>query len=1244
MNKPPIAVNGLRLIIGLAALLPVLLAGQGQALRWEQRDGYREAALVVKEGGRSGFTLLRPEQSGLLFTNTMSYARSEANQNVMNGCGVAAGDFDGDGLCDLYFAGTDGGNGLFRNLGGWQFTNVTDPVLRCESQASKGVVFADLDGDGQLDLVVNALGGPNAFLLNLGQGRFTNLTAAAGLSAKAGGHSVAVADVDGDGDLDVYFANYGEMSILRSGGQFSTRNQNGRQIVTGRWAKRLRLIGSRLIELGEPDALYLNDGHGRFTPVSWTGGSFLNGDGTPLKSEPMDMGLSVMFRDINGDGAPDLYVCNDFQTPDRIWLNDGRGHFRAMADHAVRATCHFSMGVDFADIDRDGFDDFFVGDMLSASHALRMRQVGATNAPADEVGEVWDRQQVRRNTLNVNRGDGTYADLANFAGVDATDWTWSVVFLDVDLDGFEDLLAVNAHAYDTQDLDMQERAPAAQGMGANRQIGKSLKDFPPLITPNYAFRNGGHRTFTEVGRDWGFNSTNISHGIALGDFDNDGDLDVAVSCLWQPPLLYRNESSAPRVAVRLRGLAPNTRGIGAKILLRDGAVPSQSQEIQAGGRYLSADDAMRTFAAARNRDMTIEVKWRSGQVSVVRGVRADRLYEIEEPAAGRTAPAPSSPGPQMAVSPLFKEINPALGHRHEETGFDEASRQPLLYRSLARLGPGVAWRDLDGDGRDELIIGGNAGQVPAVFKWDGAGRWQPGRPAGWPATLGADVAGLAAWAKADGTRGVLLAPSSYRLGAEGSHALVAWMAPGAGGGASPARAEVVADLGRENFSTGPIAVADNDGDGDLDVFIGGRVIPGRYPEPAPSVLLRNEGDRLEVDKSAQAALQKVGLVSGAVWSDLDSDGTPELILACEWGPVRVLRRAGGQWRDMSGEWGLAALTGWWTGVTTADLDGDGRLDIVAANWGWNSSYHRPTAERPAVMYYGDLDDNGTWDLLETEAEAGRIYPRRNLVALAEFMPWLRLRFATHRAFSTADLSALLEDKLPKARRAEATTLASTIFFNRGGRFEAVPLPDEAQHAPAFAVIATDADGDGMEDVFLSQNCFAVRPDEPRLDAGRGLWLRGEGQGTLRPMSGVAAGVMIYGEQRGAAVSDFDGDGRVDLVVAQNDGATRVYHNEKARPGLRVRLAGPKGNPDGVGAILRLKLRGTNGTERLGPMRELKAGGGYWSQDSLVAVLATPDPASSIEVRWPGGVATSAAVPAGAREILVGADGKSQVVH
>src|SRR3954470_4185233 len=629
------------------------LEAKAAGLVWEQKDGYRVAPLRVAPSHKTGFTLLGPPETGIWFTNQLSYEKANKNQNLLNGAGVAAGDFDGDGNCDLYFCNLNGANGLFRNLGAWKFENATTAGgVACTQQVSRAAVFADVNGDSRPDLLVSSIGGPNAYYLNLGGGRFSNATEAAGLVLKAGCHTMALADIDGDGDLDLYIANYGETSILRSGGTVSFRNINGKPVVSGRYARRIKIIDGQMIELGEPDSLYLNNGKGQFQLASWTDGTFLDEQGNALKAAPYDLGLSAMFRDINGDGQPDLYVCNDFQTPDRIWINDGKGHFRALPDAALRTTSHFSMGVDFADINRDGFDEFFVSDMLSRFHTLAMTQLSPTNPTPAVIGENTDRQQARRNTLQLNRGDTTWAEIANFAAVAKSDWSWSVVFLDVDLDGYEDLLVANGHAYDTQDLDATEKNPSKNALLPMQQE-RQLTDYPPLQTPNCLFRNHGDLTFEEIGAQWGFNSTNVSHGICLADLDNDGDLDVVVSCLWKPPLIYRNDSTAPRVAVRLRGKAPNTQGIGSKIKLLGGAVPMQSQEVISGGRYLSGDDPIRVFAAGTSqKGMTIEVAWRAGGRTVVSDVLPNHIYEIDEAAAQPASIQRPKPAPQ----PLFEEV------------------------------------------------------------------------------------------------------------------------------------------------------------------------------------------------------------------------------------------------------------------------------------------------------------------------------------------------------------------------------------------------------------------------------------------------------------------------------------------------------------------------------------------------------------------------------------------------------------
>jgi hypothetical protein len=444
-------------------------------------------------------------------------------------------------------------------------------------------------------------------------------------------------------------------------------------------------------------------------------------------------------------------------------------------------------------------------------------------------------------------------------------------------------------------------------------------------------------------------------------------------------------------------------------------------------------------------------------------------------------------------------------------------------------------------------------------------------------------------------------------------------------------------------------VADIYGDGKLDLFVGGRVIPGRYPEAADSRIYRNVGGKLELDEENSRVLEKAGLVNGAVWSDLEGSGYPDLILACEWGPIRVFKNEHGRLHEITRELGLDRYTGWWHGVTTGDMDGDGQLDIIASNWGMNSDYQAGSNE-PVRMYYGDFTDRGALDLIEEVRDPMRdeLVPRRMRDALANAYPPLLARYPTHRAYTEATMEQVL-GQLPKAAgKVEARTLASMVFFNRTTHFEGVELPYEAQIAPGYAVNVGDFDGDGNEDIFLSQNFFEMAPVVVsttfpgfdfgrRLDAGRGLWLRGTGGGRLEAVAGQKSGILVYGEQRGAALCDFDGDGRVDLAISQNGAETKLYQNVLGKPGLRVRLAGPPGNPDGVGATMRLVFG-----RRLGAAREIHGGSGYWSEDSAVQVMGCPEAPTRIWIRWPGGRTTTGDIPAGAREITVDTGGKLTV--
>ncbi|MGE3310967.1 MAG: VCBS repeat-containing protein [Limisphaerales bacterium] len=1181
-----------------------------------------------------GFSAVPPSQTGIHFTNRLPPSLATQNQNLMNGSGVAAGDFDGDGRCDLYFCAINGTNTLYRNLGNWRFEEVARTAgVTGRNWASTGAVFADLDGDGDNDLLVSTLGAGVQGFRNLGQGRFELATTESGLASTSGATSLALGDVDGDGDLDLYAVNYGAESVLRSGGRAEIKKVNGEWVFTGPNAHRLRYRDGQVEEVGEAGFLYLNDGKGRFKALPWSSQYFTGIDGLP-KPPPLDYGLGAQMRDVNGDGAPDLYICNDFQMPDRLWINDGRGRFREAPFQALRKFPFSSMGVDFGDLDRDGHLDFFAVEMASREQARAQRQVSGLTPSPNIPGRFDARPQVGRNTLFRSNGDGSWSEIAEFSGLAATDWSWQPVFLDVDLDGFEDVLVANGMMFDTQDRDTLARIQSF-GRQAPTNARTNLLLYPPFNSPNVAFRNLGAFQFQDASTRWHFDSPSVSQGVALADLDDDGDADVIINCLNDPPLLYRNEGSAPRLAVRLRGTAPNTFGIGAQIRVEGGPVP-QFQEMIAGGRYLSGDDPFRSFACGTATQLTVRVTWRSGRTTVVTNAAPNTLLTLSENPEAPVEPRPSTqPKPDL---PRFVDASPTLRHQHHEVLFDDFARQPLLHRQLSALGPGLAWTDLDLDGRDELVIGtGRGGKLGARrFSTDGTAS---DIPTDWIAP--GDVTGITGWRTREGRPALLAAVSAYEESSPRNGELVEVTLDPAGQRlqVSPAL-QFNPGTGTTTIPAypGPLAAADFDGDGDLDLFIGSRVIPGSYPRATPSLLLRRDNNSNNTtttwtpDPKAAALLERAGMVSAAVWSDLENDGFPELILACEWGPLRILRNQQGKFTNWNPQIApelpgaaprlLSELTGWWNVITAGDFNNDGRLDLVAANWGLNTGY-RATPLQPLRIHFARLSSPTGEDLIESyfAADSGKEVPRRSLNALGRAFPFLAGRFPTHRAYGNAGIQDILSALPFPPATVAATTLASTLFLNTPTGWTAVPLPAEAQYAPAFGISVMDLDSDGDLDLFLAQNFFGTRIEWPRCDAGRGLFLSNDGTGRFVPLTSSESGLVILGEQRGAAVADFNNDGKPDLAVAQNGAPTTLWKHSTDQPQLRIRLTGPAGNPDGFGTTLRPRF-GTND----GPIHEIRASTGYWSKDSATLFLpGTPRP-TELLVRWPGGQLQTVAVP------------------
>jgi enediyne biosynthesis protein E4 len=1185
--------SSVRCCLALLCFVPSAWAATG----WQGQEGGVSWRELKVADGQPGFTEMTAPQTGVDFVNRLSTNRYVTNQNILNGSGVAIGDIDRDGLPDLFFAGLDSANTLYRNLGQWRFSNITDHAVSMPNTDATGAAFADLDGDHDLDLIVNTLGQGTHIFQNNGHGVFSR---AALLNDKSGGMSLALADTDGDGDLDLYIANYRVVTVRDDPmGSFEGEYVRGKAVVrsyNGIPATDPSVFGrfvfaedGRVIEHGESDMFYRNDGAFKFTHVKFDGGDFLDEHGKPLESIPRDWGLSCMFRDINGDGAPDLYVCNDFESPDRIWINDGKGKFRALPGTALRHTCMFSMGVDFADVNRDGHDDFFVADMLSQNETVRHTRQGIPMY-FHTAGEWATRPQYSQNMLYVNRGDGTYAETSWLSGVSASEWTWMPAFLDVDLDGWEDLLVTNGNQLDSMDLDDVNRGEAVkkQRTYSRAELLNLRLMFKHLNSPNVAFRNRGDLTFEDASAQWGFNKAAVSHGMAFADLDLDGDLDAVINNLNSPCTLLRNNAGGARVAVRLKGAGQNTSGIGAKVRFIGGPV-DQQQEMIGAGRYLSGDDAMRVFAAGSNLiEGRIEVRWRSGRTTTVKGVKPNRLYEIEQSGSTRAiaasesnrgAAASSETGQaKSAEAEWFEDVSDALKHTHGEEPFEDFQRQQLLPMRLSQLGPGIAWHDFNGDGWDDLFIPtGRSGRM-AAFQNNQQGGFTAVTEQFLQRPMGRDQTtpiGL-------GTQ-LLIGSSNYEDGMTNGGAIRI---------VDMARKVTGESLMGPEMSVGPMAVADVDGDGTMELFIGGRAMAAKYPAPAVSILYKTEASRF-VPKQR---FEKLGLASGAVFSDLDLDGDPDLIVACHWGPVRVFTNDKGTFTDATEQMGLAGLTGLWNGVATGDFDGDGRPDIIASNWGLNTRW-KATPEHPFKLYYGDLDGNGIIDMVEARFDRGmnKEVPIRTMKSVGPALPFVPEKMRTYAAYGSASVQEIYGDALKKAELVQVTTLATTLFLNRGGKFEARVLHPEAQFSPAFGICVADFDGDGEDDAFLSQNFFATNPEMPRSDAGRGLLLKGDGKGSLQPVPGQVCGIKIYGEQRGCAVTDYDHDGRVDLVVTQNAAQTRLFRNRAAKPGARVRIVDAGGGP-AIGTMLRVRGEGTS------ILREVQAGSGYWSMNGTAQIV------------------------------------------
>lgn len=1075
----------------------------------------------VATGTPTGFTRLPAAATGIEFSNTIvqdAKINLYTFEYLYNGAGVAIGDVDNDGLPDVYFAATRGSDRLYRNLGGFRFEDVSERAgIAAAGGLKGGVTMADVNGDGWLDVYVSRAGLvadadlDDLLWINDGDGTFTERAAEFGLADGTRTTQATFFDYDLDGDLDLFLCNF---LTDRSGNQVRVRQQGDRVV---------RLRGAS--DPSESDRLYRNEGGVRFTDVSKEAGI-----------DTRAFGLSATATDLDGDGWPDLYVANDFIEPDYALINNRDGTFTDRREQMFRHVSYTAMGSDAADVDNDGHTDVVVADMVAPDNFRRKSLLNVM---------VWDRystlvrygygHQLQRNTLQINNRNGTFSEIGELAGVAATDWSWAPLLADFDNDGWKDLYVTNGYRYDVNDGDYfkftLDRLNRTVRLDSDESLAYYLQHIPTAPLPNYMFRNAGGLRFEDVSAAWGLAEPSYSTGAAYGDLDLDGDLDLVVSNIDQEAFVLRNEASSAGgdrhyLQIALEGPPLNRAGIGARVEIEAGGATQMAEMFTTRG-FMSAVEPLLHFGLGTEREAKVTVRWPGGRSQVLPRVEADRRLVLRfADATPGAAPAPPAP-PRTPLTPVAS----GLDFVHRENDFVDFKREPLLPHMLSRSGPCLATGDVDGDGLEDLFAGGAAGQAGVIYRQRPDGAFEESaQPALSDDSELEDVGAALFDADGDGDLDLYVVSGGTEFEA-GSARYLDRLYRNDGSGRFARDPEAVPN---ETASGSCVRPADYDGDGDLDLFVGGRVVPGSYPAAPPSLLLRNDGGRF-VDAGAETLPRReLGLVTAAAWADLDGDGSPELVLAGEWMPVTVLARRDGRFVDVTAERGLGATNGWWRSLEAADLDGDGDLDLVAGNLGRNSRL-RASATEPLRIYARDFDANGSLDAVMSWYDRGTEHPLPQKDLLTGQLPSLKKKFLRYHPYAAAKMSDVFPpEQLDAALKLEVHRLDSTWFEQReDGTFAAHELPLEAQVAPIQGILPGDVDGDGAIDLLLVGNSFETEVETGRFDAFNGLLLRGTGAG-WRPVHPTESGFFFPANGRYLARLRR-ADGSSLIVAAGNDG-------------------------------------------------------------------------------------------------------------
>lgn len=1100
------------------------------------------------------FREIAPDKSGLRFSNEI---KEDEELNVLryeylyNGGGVGIGDFNNDSLPDIYFTGNRVANKLFLNKGGLRFEDVTEKAgVNGAGRWSKGASIIDINNDGLQDIYVCAAvllpveDRKNLLYINQGVDEksgapvFKEEAEAYGLADASSTQMAAFFDYDNDGDLDVYLlvneldGTYpNEFRPIRTNGSWP----NTDKLLRNDWSETLH--------------------HPVFTDVSKETGIQTEG-----------YGLGVNIADLNNDGWKDIYVSNDYLSNNLLYINNRNGTFTERCAEYLKHTSKNAMGNDIADLNNDGWFDIVELDMAPAdNYRLKMMNNEINYQTYQSAAHYGYMHQYVRNTVQLNQGPRlgsndsigapVFSETGYAAGVAQTDWSWAPLAIDADNDGYRDLLISNGLPKDMSDLDLIAYRRYAM---ASTPAMEMLKQVPTVKISNYIFRNNGDETFTDKSSDWGWTTPAFSAGMAYADFDKDGDMDVVINNTNMPASLLENtlNESHPDAAnylqVQLKGDSLNRQGLGAMIHLYYGG-KYQVYDCTPYRGYMSSVDNVAHFGLGTVPVLdSCIIVWPNAKKQVLKNVKANQRLVLDIQHADGLQNATQ---PLLASNNWFTDVTKTSGlhFSYTEADFIDFNIQKLLPHKLTQYGPSLAAGDVNGDGRHDLILGGGSPYTASLFLQTAGGRFVKTYFTDTTALKYQDDAGICLFdADSDGDLDVFIASG----GAEnepGSKAYTDhfYLNDGKGNFKEVSAFE-------PNYTTKScVKAADYDGDGDLDLFVGGRVMPGNYPRPVSSFLYRNDSKGgipkfTNVTATVAPALQNIGMVCDALWSDVDNDGAADLVLAGEWMPITVLHNSGGKLSPAGT--GLSEASGWWNSLAAADVDNDGDMDYIAGNCGTNG-FLKPTLQKPVKAYAGDFDNNGSFDAVFSHWQPADMNFTEKEVPLAsrdeliKEMTVMKTRFPNYASYAKAGMTNVLTEAESKtALQLSASQFASCWIENKGKlAFVLHPLPQQAQRAPIYGITVDDFDEDGNIDLALNGNEFSMAPVLGRYDALNGLVLKGNGKGQFTALRIVESGIYIPGNGKGL-VKLMVGQ-RMALLAAQNASYAKLFVQKNKQPQL-----------------------------------------------------------------------------------------------